>query len=182
MSDSEGDAQTAMAKRNQATMQKKNDEVPSYRTTMQQEKAKNAAKQEKRETGQQSNRSRSASRRARRTRIQKMMDEGKYMKTNSLEALEEADANGELQQMQMFERIGPDSTSMDGPVTHARAMRGEIPMRGTNPNQPYQMEPMQKQGSSLDDTDGLKLKLEANLEVEIELKASIRGDLTLSLL
>jgi hypothetical protein len=33
----------------------------------------------------------------------------------------------------------------------------------------------------LDDTDGLKLKLEANLEIEIELKASLRGDLTLSL-
>ena len=31
-------------------------------------------------------------------------------------------------------------------------------------------------------SDGLKLSLEANLEIEIELKASIRGDLTLSLL
>lgn len=102
------------------------------------------------------------------------------MKTNSLEALEEADARGELDSMGMFERIGPDSTSMDGPVTYARAMRGEIPMRGTNPNQPYQMEPEKKKGS-LEDQDGLKLTLEANLEVEIELKASIRGDLTLSL-
>ncbi|KAF4313941.1 hypothetical protein GTA08_BOTSDO00511 [Botryosphaeria dothidea] len=172
MSDSENEGQAAVQKQN---------EVPSMRTTMQQEKMQNAMKQHKRETGQQSNRSRSASRRARRQRIQKAMDEGKYMKTNSLEALEEADANGELQQMQMFERIGPDSTSMDGPVTRARAMRGEIPMRGTDPNQPYRMEP-QQQKSSLDDTDGLKLKLEANLEVEIELKASIRGDLTLSLL
>jgi hypothetical protein len=97
-----------------------------------------------------------------------------------LAVLEEADANGELQQMGMFERIGPDSTSMDGPVTHARAMRGEIPMRGTDPNQPYRLEP-EKQKSSLDDTDGLKLKVDANLEIEIELKASIRGDLTLSL-
>ena len=35
--------------------------------------------------------------------------------------------------------------------------------------------------SELKDQDGLKLTLEANLEVEIELKASIRGDLTLSL-
>ncbi|EKG10994.1 hypothetical protein MPH_11997 [Macrophomina phaseolina MS6] len=172
MSDSENEAQTAVQKQQ---------EMPSMRTMQQQEKMHNAMKQHKRETGQQSNRSRSASRRARRQRIQKAMEEGKYMKTNSLEALEEADANGELQQMQMFERIGPDSTSMDGPVTHARAMRGEIPMRGTNPNQPYRMEP-QQQKSSLDDTDGLKLKLEANLEVEIELKASIRGDLTLSLL
>jgi hypothetical protein len=69
---------------------------------------------------------------------------------------------------------------MDGPVTHARAMRGEIPMRGTDPNQPYRMEPEKKKGS-LEDQDGLKLTLEANLEIEIELKASIRGDLTLSL-
>lgn len=36
--------------------------------------------------------------------------------------------------------------------------------------------------SELKDTDGLKLSLEANLDIEIELKASIRGDLTLSLL
>ena len=93
---------------------------------MQQEKAINAQKQQKRETGQQSARSRSQSRRDRRRRIQKGIEDGKFMKTASLEALEEADASGELNQMQMFERIGPDSTSMDGPVTKARAMRGEI--------------------------------------------------------
>lgn len=156
------------------------DNEPHERTTMQQQKAVNAKKQAKREAGEQTARSRSSSRRARRQRIQKGVEDGKYMKTTSLEALEEADANGELNQMGMFERIGPDSTSMDGPVTHARAMRGEIPMRGTDPNQPYRME-AEKQKSSLDDTDGLKLKLDANLEIEIELKASIRGDLTLSL-
>lgn len=157
------------------------DSEPHERTEMQQQKAINAKKQAKREAGLQSARSRSASRRARRQRILKGMEEGKYMKTASLEALEEADANNELNQMQFFERIGPDSTSMDGPVTKARALRGEIPMRGTDPNQPYRM-PQEKRKSALDDTDGLKLKLDANLEVEIELKASIRGDLTLSLL
>lgn len=108
--------------------------------------------------------------------------DGKYMHTNSLEALEEADANGELHEMQPFERIGPDSTSMDGPVTKARADRGEIPMRGSNPDQPYYKKPPKQEASLLDETDGLKLKLDANLDVEIELKASIRGDLTLSLL
>lgn len=157
------------------------DDQPHERTTMQQEKAINAKKQAKRESGEQTARSRSSSRRARRQRIQKGIEDGKYMKTTSLEALEEADANGELNQMQMFERIGPDSTSMDGPVTHARAMRGEIPLRGTDPNQPYKLEPQKPKGA-LEDTDGLKLTLEANLDVEIELKASIRGDLTLSLL
>jgi hypothetical protein len=153
---------------------------PQYRTVQQQEKYENLVKQQKREQGLQSNRSRSASRRARRQRIKEGIESGKYMKTSSLEALEEADAAGELNQMQMFERIGPDSTSMDGPVTKARAMRGEIPMRGTDPNQPYRMEP-EKKKSSLEDQDGLKLTLEANLDIEIELKASIRGDLTLSL-
>jgi hypothetical protein len=156
------------------------DEVPQFRTVQQQQKYENYLKQKKRDEGKQSNRSRSTSRRIRRKRIQKAIDNGKYMKTTSLEALEEADANGELQNMGMFERIGPDSTSMDGPVTHARAMRGEIPMRGTNPNQPDQMPA--KTGNELDQQDGLKLTLEANLEIEIELKASIRGDLTLSLL
>ncbi|KAF2668435.1 hypothetical protein BT63DRAFT_276768 [Microthyrium microscopicum] len=160
-------------------VQSEDDEPKQFRTVQQQEKYENFLKQKKRDDGLQSNRSRSASRRARRKRIQQAMDDGKYMKTNSLEALEEADANGELQNMGMFERIGPDSTSMDGPVTAARAMRGEIPMRGTNPNQPYMQE---KPKSDLADQDGLKLTLEANLDIEIELKASIRGDLTLSLL
>lgn len=104
------------------------------------------------------------------------------MKTASLEALEEADANGELDRMRTFERIGPDSTSMDGPVTKARAMRGEIPMRGTDPNQPYRVEKQEEKGGGLMEQDGLKLKLEANLDIEIELKASIRGDLTLQLM
>jgi len=172
---------TQVAKSQPQQDQEDDDEAPEnqkFRTTQQQEKYNNYLKQKQREDGNQTNRSRSASRRARRKRIQDGIDSGKYMKTNSLEALEEADANGELQNMGMFERIGPDATSMDGPVTHARAMRGEIPMRGTNPNQPYMAE---KGKSSLDDQDGLKLTLEANLDIEIELKASIRGDLTLSL-
>jgi len=156
-------------------------DTPQFRTVQQQKKYENAVKQARREQGLQSNRSRSASRRARRKRIQEGIDSGKYMKTASLEALEEADANGELDQMKMFERIGPDSTSMDGPVTRARAMRGEIPMRGTDPNQPYMMPKVPFGGSADSEKDGLKLKLEANLDVEIELKASIRGDLTLCL-
>jgi hypothetical protein len=152
-----------------------------FRTVQQQEKYEAMMKQQKRDAGLQSARSRSASRRARRQRIKEGMESGKYMKTASLEALEEADANGELNSMQAFERIGPDSTSMDGPVTRARAMRGEIPMRGTDPNQPYKM-PNEAEKKSGMDQDGLKLRLEANLDIEIELKASIRGDLTLSLM
>lgn len=156
------------------------DSEPHERSTMAQQKAINRKKQEKREAGLQSARSRSSSRRARRQRLEKDLRDGKYMHTTSLEVLEEADANGDLQKMGMFERIGPDSTSMDGPVTYARAQRGEIPMRGTNPNEPFIME-KKGSGSDLKDQDGLKLTLEANLEIEIELKASIRGDLTLSL-
>ena len=113
------------------------------RTVQQQEKQTNYIKQQKRLEGGESNRSRSASRRDRRKRIREQLEEGKYMKTAPLEALEEADANGELHTMQRFERIGPDSTSMDGPVTYARAMRGEIPVRGSNPNQPYYMTPQE---------------------------------------
>jgi hypothetical protein len=177
---SDSDTEEQQVAKKQIQPGQKNEKM-QFRTVQQQQKYENALKQQKREAGLQSNRSRSASRRARRQRIKDAIESGKYMKTASLEALEEADANGELDQMQMFERIGPDSTSMDGPVTKARAMRGEIPMRGTDPNQPYRM-PQEKNKSSLDETDGLKLKLEANLDVEIELKASLRGDLTLSLL
>jgi len=119
--------------------QDQKEEKLQFRTVQQQEKYENLLKQQRREQGLESNRSRSASRRARRQRIKEAIESGKYMKTASLEALEEADASGELNKMQMFERIGPDSTSMDGPVTRARAMRGEIPMRGTDPNQPYRM-------------------------------------------
>ena len=123
--------------------QQEDGEPIKQRTEQQQEKADNALKQQQREAGEQSNRSRSQSRRDRRKRIRQQQDDGKYMKTNSLEALEEADANQEMSAMQPFERIGPDSTSMDGPVTRARAMRGEIPVRGSNPNQPYYMTPEQ---------------------------------------
>ncbi len=134
----------------------------------------------------QTNRSRSSSRRDRRKRIQKGMQDGKYMHTSSLEGIEEADASMELHGQRPFERIGPDSTSMDGPVTHARAMRGEIPLRGSDPRQPKYIPEDQRQtmggSGNLGDNDGLKLSLEANLDIEIELKASIRGDLTLSLL
>ena len=122
-------------------------EPTAQRTTTQQKKQDNLLAQQARENGQESNRSRSQSRRDRRKRLQKAMDDGKqHMKTNSLEALEEADANQELMAMQPFERIGPDSTSMDGPVTMARAERGEIPVRGSNPNQPYYMKPQPEKG------------------------------------
>ena len=70
---------------------------------------------------------------------------------------------------------------MDGPVTYARAMRGEIPMREGNPNQ--RLKTAEKGGQSdMMDQDGLKLRLELNLDIEIELKARIQGDLTLALL
>ena len=65
----------------------------------------------------------------------------------------------------------------------ARAQRGEIPMRDGNPNQALQTGKGDKGGDSkMMEQDGLKLRLELNLDVEIELKASIRGDLTLALL
>ena len=116
-------------------------ELIKPRTQQQQDKQDALVKQQQREAGEQSNRSRSQSRRDRRKRIRQHLDDGKYMKTNSLEALEEADAAGEATAMQPFERIGPDSTSMDGPVTMARAERGEIPLRGSNPNQPVYAKP-----------------------------------------
>lgn len=85
--------------------------------------------------------------------------------------------------MQPFEWIGPDETSMNGPVTYARAMRGEIPMRPGKPNQQLATGPDGKgQDSDLMDQDGLKLRIELNLDIEIELKATIHGDVTLALL
>jgi len=88
--------------------------------------------------------------------------------------------------MQPFEWIGPDSTSMNGPVTYARAMRGEIPFRPGNPNQSlgtgYKPEGAGKdEGDKAMEQDGLKLRLDLNIDIEIELKARIHGDLTLSL-
>lgn len=75
---------------------------------------------------------------------------------------------------------------MDGPVTYARAMRGEIPMRPGNPNQGLttagKNADAKAGGKDMMDQDGLKLRLELNLDIELELKASIHGDLTLALL
>ena len=89
---------------------------------------------------------------------------------------------------QPFERIKPPSESMMGPVTYARMMRGEIPWKGPPPSQPY--ETTKGVDARLDgaegkdpmDQDGLKLRIELNLDIEIELKASIHGDITLALM
>ena len=86
--------------------------------------------------------------------------------------------------MQPLSRIGGDETSMDGPVTYARAQRGEIPARTGNQNQNQGLKTAKDGGgeSEMMKQDGLKLRLELNLDVELELKASIKGDLTLALL
>ena len=125
-------------------------------------------------------RSRSQSRRRRRKNQQQ-----KTSKENAMPALEEnqaAESQAQAGAMQPFEFIGPDETSMDGPVTYARAQRGEIPMRPGNPNQGLATGKGEKKSNDMMDQDGLKLRLDLNLDVEIELKATIKGDLTIALL
>ncbi len=139
------------------------------------------------ETSDPGYRSRSQSRRARR-RKQQTQSQAEAKSKQSLPAVDEETqqqgaASADSQAMQPFEYIGPDSTSMDGPVTYARAQRGEIPMRPGNPNQQLKTGPDGgKEESKMMEQDGLKLRLELNLDVEIELKATIKGDLTLALL
>lgn len=100
------------------------------------------------------------------------------------EKAESESTDAQVKAMQPFERIGPAETSMDGPVTHARAQRGEIPMRSGDPNQGLKTgKGDSTEGESeMMKQDGLKLRLELNLDIELELKASIRGDITLALL
>lgn len=138
------------------------------------------------ETSDPGYRSRSQSRRSRR-RKQQASSQAQASQKQPLPSLDEEEAASSSQAkagaMQPFEHIGPDETSMDGPVTKARADRGEIPKRPGNPNQELKTGPKGgKEESKMMDQDGLKLRLELNLDVEIELKASIRGDLTLALL
>lgn len=131
-------------------------------------------------------RSRSQSRRARRRKQQKGGQQ-KNPKENPMPAVAE---NQEPEEdpgdtMQPFEMIGKDDTSMNGPVTYAKAQRGEIPKRPGNPEQQLATGPKGDSGgggSDMMDQDGLKLRIELNLDIEIELKASIHGDITLALL
>ncbi len=92
----------------------------------------------------------------------------------------------DITEAQPFERIKPPSQSMTGPVTYARMIRGEIPWRGAPPTQPLEtakpIDSKDSSGKDPMDQDGLKLRIELNLDIEIELKASIHGDLTLALL
>jgi hypothetical protein len=92
----------------------------------------------------------------------------------------------DITEAQPFERIKPPSQSMTGPVTYARMIRGEIPWRGAPPTQPLEtaqpIDAKDSSGKDPMDQDGLKLRIELNLDIEIELKASIHGDLTLALL
>lgn len=126
-------------------------------------------------------RSRSQSRRARRRKQQK----GGQQK-NPMPAVEEnQEPEDPGSTMQPFEMIGSDETSMNGPVTYAKAQRGEIPKRPGNPEQQLATGPKGDSGgdsSGMMDQDGLKLRIELNLDIEIELKASIHGDITLALL
>jgi hypothetical protein len=100
-------------------------------------------------------------------------DEGLHTRLNN-------PATQDTTEMQPFEHIKPPSQSMDGPVTYARAQRGEIPMRGGG--QPENMPQKQDKSSDILAQDGLKLRLELNLDIEVELKASIHGDLTLAIM
>ena len=79
-----------------------------------------------------------------------------------------------------------DETSTPGPVTNARAQRGEIPIRAGKPGSKQETTKTKEDGGGQSDEmmkqDGLKLRLELNLDIELELKASIRGDITLALL
>ncbi|KAL8736439.1 MAG: hypothetical protein Q9166_000231 [cf. Caloplaca sp. 2 TL-2023] len=131
-------------------------------------------------------RSRSQSRRARRRKSQQSQQKQQQQQKakQPLQSVEERDDEAEAGAMQPFNHIGPDETSMDGPVTYSRAQRGEIPKRPGNPNQELKTGPKggKDEGSKMMDQDGLKLRLEINLDVEIELKASLRGDITLALL
>jgi len=92
----------------------------------------------------------------------------------------------DITETQPFKYIKPPSQSMDGPVTYARMIRGEIPWRGPPPSQPIDtaqpMDTKDSSGKDPMDQDGLKLRIELNLDIEIELKAHIHGDLTLALL
>ena len=125
-------------------------------------------------------RSRSPSRRSRR-RKQASAQKPQQQQPPTIEEQDSDDEDDKA--MQPFERIGPASTSMNGPVTYARAQRGEIPMRDGNAKQALATGEGEKSGSSkMMEQDGLKLRLELNLDIEIELKASIHGDLTLALL
>ena len=142
-------------------------------------------------------RSRSQSRRRRRQNQRQRQAaskaEGGEANAESMTAVQEEDdeevqpqlnnpAAQDVSEMQPFERIKPPSESMDGPVTYARAQRGEIPMRGGG--QPQNPPQQQEKGGASDvlAQDGLKLRLELNLDIEIELKASIHGDLTLAVM
>ncbi|KAL8781760.1 MAG: hypothetical protein Q9213_005869 [Squamulea squamosa] len=130
-------------------------------------------------------RSRSQSRRARRRKNQQSQQKQQQQKQKQpLQSVEEQEGEAEAGAMQPFNYIGPDETSMDGPVTYARAQRGEIPKRPGNPNQELKTGPKggKDEGSKMMEQDGLKLRLEINLDVEIELKASLKGDITLALL
>ncbi|KAL9012605.1 MAG: hypothetical protein Q9173_002647 [Seirophora scorigena] len=128
-------------------------------------------------------RSRSQSRRARR-RMQQGQQKQQQQQKQQMPSVEEQEEEAQAGAMQPFNHIGPDETSMDGPVTYARAQRGEISKRPGNPKQELKTGPKGggDESSKMMDQDGLKLRLELNLDVEIELKASIKGDITIALL
>jgi small subunit ribosomal protein S8e len=72
--------------------------------------------------------------------------------------------------LQPFNKATPTS----GPISYRRGPRGDLRRTEGNANK-------ELQGEQKED-NGLKLRLDLNLDIEVELKASIHGDLTLALL
>ncbi|KAL4806847.1 hypothetical protein BDV18DRAFT_120457 [Aspergillus unguis] len=79
----------------------------------------------------------------------------------------------------------------DEPETSGKAMQSykgdqTISSRDQPPPKPQNIQNgainRAEEKKSIDDQDGLKLKLDVNLDIEVELKARIHGDLTLALL
>lgn len=130
------------------------------------------------------NRSRSASRRRRRQGQKQKQQPSKNISAVAEASEDEGQASAKAsaqasapEKYSFFDRIGGPETSMDGPVTSARAERGEIPGRGGQ--QMAQQQPVKEDKGK----DGaLSITLDLNIDIEIQLKASIHGDLTLSLL
>ncbi|KAF4187552.1 hypothetical protein CNMCM7927_003786 [Aspergillus lentulus] len=102
------------------------------------------------------------------------------------DAVEEADDEDYSDEDDFYsDEYDDDDEDYDNQVASGKAMQPYQPAGGNqslSQNGSMNVIPQEKQGSSLDDEEGMKLKLELNLEIEVELKAHIHGDLTLALI
>lgn len=180
--DSHNDNETSTSRAPDPGENKENVDQASHQTS-EKEPAQNAKGQSENITG---SRGRSRSRPTRRTKSSKMPNDQRDDGDASTTAVSSPEKNQSLPAVYEDKEAANKGQLVKRNRRRARksgyesSATEDMPLRERQ-YPPQQQQMQQQQPASTGKTDAIKLRLDINLEIEVELKARIHGDLTLSL-